>query len=288
MRLAIPNKGRLQQPTVELLNAAGIKLLSTDERALIIQTNWSEVEVVMARPEDIPYLVESGGALLGVTGYDYVIESGADVELVLPLDFGKAKIVFAVPRSWGIASVEELSRIGGEIRIATKYYNIAGNYIRRKGLRAKLIKVSGATEVMPYLGAADAVIDVASTGTTLRIHGLEPIDVVIETRAFVIAKKSWEKDAEANIANIVLTMVRGVIEGKNKKMLFMNVPEDKLQDVLTILPAMLAPAVTKLSSGNAWEVLTVVDEDSLPKIVAKALEAGARDIVVVDIEKVIK
>jgi ATP phosphoribosyltransferase len=288
MRIAIPNKGRLQQPAIELLNAAGIKLLSTDERALIIQTNWSEVEVVMARPEDIPYLVESGGALLGITGYDYVIESGADVELVQPLDFGKAKIVFAVPRSWGVISVEELNRIGREIKIATKYYSIASSYIRRRGIKARLIKVSGATEVMPYLGAVDAVIDVASTGTTLKIHGLEPIDVVMETQAFVIAKRGWEKEAEASTANLVLTMARGVIEGKNKKMLFMNVPDDKLQHVLKVLPAMLAPAVTRLSSGNAWEVLTVVDEDSLPKIIAKALEAGAKDIVVVDIEKVIK
>ena len=288
MRIAIPNKGRLQQPAIELLNATGIKLLSTDERALIVQTSWSDVEVVMVRPEDIPYLVESGGALLGITGYDYVVESGAEVELVQPLDFGKASIVFAVPRSWGIASVEELNKIGREVRVATKYYNIASNYIRQRCIRARIIKVSGATEVMPYLGAADAVIDVISTGTTLRIHGLEPIDTIMETRAYVIAKKDWRKDAEADIARLVLTMIRGVIEGKNKKMLFMNVPEESLHQVLRVLPAMLAPAVTKLSTGNAWEVLTVVNEEELPKVIAKALEAGARDIVVVDIEKVIK
>jgi len=288
MRIAIPSKGRLRQPTIDLLNAAGIRLLSVDERALVVQTSWKDVEVIMMRPEDIPYIVESGGALLGITGYDFVVESGVDVELVYPLDFGKAKIVFAVPKSWDLTSVDELTKLDREIRIATKYYNIASNYIKQKKLRARLVKVSGATEVMPYLGAADAVIDVISTGTTLRLHGLEPIDTVLETQAYIIARREWKRDAEADVANLVITMIKGVLEGKNKKMLFMNVPSEKLQQVLSVLPAMLAPAVSKLSHKDAWEVMTVVDEDSLPTVIAEALKAGARDIVIVDIEKVIK
>ncbi|MDK6028378.1 ATP phosphoribosyltransferase [Ignisphaera sp. 4213-co] len=288
MRIAIPNKGRLQQPTIELLSAAGIKLFSVDERALIVSTNWKDVEVIMVRPEDIPYIIEGGGASLGITGHDYVVESGAEVEEVLKLDFGKAKIVFAVPQTLGIKSVEELAKSGKEVRIATKYYNIALKYVRSRNLRAKIVKISGAAEVMPYLGAADAVIDVMSTGTTLKIHGLEPIDTVLETQAVVVARKDWILSKDANLIKIVITMLKGVIEGRNKKMLFMNVPSESLDKVLETLPAMLAPAVTRLSKGDAWEVITVVDEDSIPEVVSKVLELGARDIVVVDIEKVIK
>ncbi|MEM0048047.1 MAG: ATP phosphoribosyltransferase, partial [Ignisphaera sp.] len=177
---------------------------------------------------------------------------------------------------------------GREIRIATKYYNIALRYANSKNLKARIVKISGAAEVMPYLGAADAVIDVMSTGTTLRIHGLEPIDVVLETQAVVIARRDWKSSKDADMIKLVVTLFRGVIEGKNKKMLFMNVPDESLDKVLRVLPAMLAPAVTRLSKGNVWEVITVVNEDEIPEVVSKVLDLGARDIVVVDIEKVIR
>ncbi len=288
MRIAIPNKGRLQQPTLTLLQMAGIKPTAIDERALILSTNWEGVELVMVRPEDIPYIVESGAADLGITGHDYVVESNTDVEELLPLDFGNAQIVFAIPRNWGTSSIDELRASSREIRVATKYYNIAFSYISQKGLKAKIVRVSGATEVMPYLGAADAVIDVMSTGTTLRVHGLEPIDIVMKTTAVLIASREWMRRDESDKIELVITMIKGVLAAKGKKMLFMNVPENALHSVLSILPAMLAPAITKLSRSNAWEVITVVNEDILPLVIAKAKVAGARDIVVVDIEKVIK
>ena len=285
MRIAVPNKGRLQQPTLQLLQSIGIKPKFVDERALIIPTNWENVELVAVRTEDIPYIVESGGAELGITGHDYVVEAQADVEELLRLDFGEGRLVLAVPKSWGVSSVEELRN--RELRIATKYPNIATKYIREKDLKARIIKVSGAAEVMPYPGAADAVVDVVSSGTTLRIHGLEPIDVVLPTYSVVIAQKNWREKDYANMIKLIVLLIQGVISAKNKKMVFMNVSGDKLNDVVSVLPAMLAPAITRLSKENAWEVITVVDEDALPQVVAKAIEKGARDIVVIGIEKVI-
>uniref|UniRef100_A0A7C2ZMG5 ATP phosphoribosyltransferase n=1 Tax=Ignisphaera aggregans TaxID=334771 RepID=A0A7C2ZMG5_9CREN len=286
MRIAIPNKGRLKDPALQLLRAIGIKTNSTDERALIIPTNWKNVELVAVRTEDIPYIVESGGADLGITGRDYVVESRADVEELLRLDFGEGLIVFAVPKAWGVRDVQELR--DREIRIATKYPNIVSDYIKEKGLKAKIVRVSGATEVMPYLGAADAVVDVVNSGTTLKIHGLEPVDTILSTYAVLIANRRWRSKALADKVQLIVTLIQGVINAKNKKMLFMNVPSDKLDDVLSVLPAMLAPAITKLSSANAWEVITVVEEELLPTVLNKALEKGARDIVVIDIEKVVK
>lgn len=266
----------------------GLKPLSMDERSLVVPTSWRNVEMVLVRPEDIGYVVESGAALLGITGRDLIIEGGAEVEELVPLDFGVGKIVLAVPESWRFSTPEELARGGREIRIATKYYNVAREYAARKGLKARIIKVSGATEVMPYLGAADAVIDVMSTGTTLKIHGLKPIDTVMETRAVLVAYRGWRESSESGVVRRLVTLVKGVVEGRGRKLLFMNVPEESLRAVLKVLPAMLAPAVTKLSESGAWEVITVVDEGELSEVVAQALEAGARDIVVVDIEKVIK
>lgn len=271
---------------MQFLQSVGIKPLASDDRALIIPTSWEGVQLVMVRTEDIPNIVESGAAELGITGHDYVIESGADVEELIALDFGKSKIVLAIPQSWKENSVEELK--GRELRIATKYYNIAKEYVTKKELNSRIIKISGAAEVMPSLGAADAIIDVMSTGTTLKLHGLKPIDVVMDSYAVVIGNRNWIKSEEADKINLVLTMMKGAIAAKGKKMIFMNVPDSKLDEVISSLPAMLAPAITRLSRSDIWEVITVADEDILPEVIAKVKAAGARDIVVIDIEKVVK
>lgn len=285
MKIAIPNKGRLKDPVLQFLSSVGVKGNFSDDRALIIPTNWEGVQLVMVRTEDIPSIVESGASELGITGHDYVVESNAEVEELIRLDFGKSKIVFAIPISWNVDRIEEINR---EIRIATKYYNIAKEYIEKKNIRAKIVKISGAAEVMPSLGAADAIIDVMSTGTTLKLHGLKPVDTILESRATVIANKGWIKSDEADKINMLLTLMKGALMARNRKMIFMNVPDSKLDNVLSSLPAMLSPTLSKLARSDAWEVITVVEEDLLPEVIAKLKSSGAMDIVVVDIEKVIK
>ena len=285
MKVAVPNKGRLQQPALNFIQSMGIRPLMGEDRALIVPTNWENVQLVLVRTEDIPNIVEAGAADLGITGMDYVVESRANVDVLVHLDFGRSKLVLAVPTDWKISDISEVKN---EIRIATKYVNIAKDYIERKGIRAKIVKVSGAAEVMPSLGAADAILDVMSTGTTLKLHGLKPIDVVMESQAVVIARKDWLGSPEAELIDRLVTLMKGTLAGRNKKVLFMNVPDAKLKDVLSVLPAMLAPTVTKLASGDAWEVITVVDESELPDVVFRAKKAGAFDIVVLNIEKVIR
>ncbi|TRM90485.1 ATP phosphoribosyltransferase, partial [Sulfolobus sp. B1] len=127
MKIAIPNKGRLQQPTLQFLQSVGIKPSASDDRALIVPTSWEGVQLVMVRTEDIPSIVESGASELGVTGHDYVVESNASVEELIKLDFGRSKIVLAIPQVWREESVEELRK--KDLRIATKYYNIAKEYV---------------------------------------------------------------------------------------------------------------------------------------------------------------
>ena len=285
MKVAVPNKGRLQQPALNFIQSMGIRPLMGEDRALIVPTNWENVQLVLVRTEDIPNIVEAGAADLGITGMDYVVESRANVDVLVHLDFGRAKLVVAVPVDWKISDISEVK---DEIRIATKYVNIAKDYIERKGIRAKIVKVSGAAEVMPSLGAADAILDVMSTGTTLKLHGLKPIDVVMESQAVVIARKDWLGSPEVELIDRLVTLMKGTLAGRNKKVLFMNVPDAKLKDVLSVLPAMLAPTVTKLASGDAWEVITVVDESELPDVVFRAKKAGAFDIVVLNIEKVVR
>lgn len=286
LRIAIPNKGRLKDPAMQFIMSVGIRPLAGDDRSLMIPTSWDNTELVMVRTEDIPNIVEAGAAELGVTGMDYVKEAGANVEELVKLDFGRSRIVLAVPSSWGIETLEDLK--DREIRIATKYFNIAKSYLNEKGIKGRLVKISGAAEVMPLLGAADCIIDVMSTGTTLRLHGLKPIDIVMESHASVIGNEGWMKGPESERINLLLTIMKGTINGKGKKMIFMNVEGKDLEMVISSLPAMLAPSVSKLGGKDAWEVMTVAEEKDIPEIISKVKNSGAKDIVILDIEKVIK
>lgn len=281
MLLAVPNKGRLQEPVLKLLEAVGIRPLASDERALVVPTTWREINLIRARPEDIPFIVESGRVWAGITGHDYVVESGANVREVLELDFGRGRLVVAVPKSSGISSVEQLPP---GARVATKFVNIAYSYFGELGKRVRVIRVTGSVEVLPQLGIADAILDVMATGTTLEVHGLVPVATVLETSARLIVNPKYE---EHELTKMLVTFVKGYYAAQGKKMIFLNVPADRLEAVLSVLPAMEAPSVTKLAKGDVYEVFSVVPEEGLPDLVIRLKQAGAKDIVVTSIEKLI-
>lgn len=279
--LAIPSKGRLQEPTLKLLEAVGIRPLASDERALVIPTTWREVNLIKARPEDIPHLVESGRVWAGVTGHDYVVESGADVAEVVELGFGHGRLVVAVPKSSGVKRIEELPP---GARVATKFVNIAYNYFAEVEKRVRVVKVTGSVEILPQLGIADAILDVTATGTTLEIHGLTPIATVLETTARLVVHPNY---LNHQLTKKLATFIQGYYAAQGRKMVFLNVPSHQLDAVLSALPAMEAPSVTKLAKGDSYEVFSVVPEDALPDLVMKLKEAGAKDIVITSIEKLI-
>ena len=282
MRLVVPSKGRLKEATLELLEQAGIKPAYLDSRALIVPSNRPDLEIVFARPEDIPWIVESGAAEMGITGHDYVVESGRDVVELLDLGYGKSRLVLAVPSSSGIRRPEELPPGS---RIATKFVNIASNYITKKGINAKIVKISGSAEIMPGIGAADAIIDITSTGTTLKLHGLVPIDVILSSSARLIARKDFVKSQEAETIKL---MIECVLRAKKKKLLMMNVPDKSLNEVLRVLPSMSGPTISKVESEEPmWEVIVAVDEDVLGDVILNVKKAGARDILVLNIERLI-
>ncbi|MGC8543750.1 MAG: ATP phosphoribosyltransferase, partial [Vulcanisaeta sp.] len=232
------------QPTIKLLEDVGIKLQVYDDRALMIPTNWPDLNVIRVRPEDIPYIVESGAAMLGITGLDYVVESQSEVEVIERLGFGKGRIVIAVPNSSGINNIDDIKN---GARVATKYVNLTTNYFKSHGKDVKIIKISGSAEIMPLLGVADVIVDVMSTGTTLRIHGLRPISVIMETEAVLITNNSRSNDC-GNVIERFLLLLHGVKSSANKKLVLMNVPIEALARVLSILPAMEGPTVADIAN----------------------------------------
>jgi ATP phosphoribosyltransferase len=281
--MAIPSKGRLVEPTMSLLSSVGLRPQSIDEKALIIPTNWPWLNLIRIRPEDIPGITESGSVLMGITGLDYVIESGASVDVIERLGFGKGKLIIAFPSASGINDVDDIK---DGVRIATKYVNITARYFEELGKRVRIIKITGSAEVMPMLGVADGIVDVMSTGTTLRLHGLKPVGVIMETEAVLIAPKDLDGERR-DYLNKFLILLRGALSSGGRRLVLMNVPLQHLDSVLKILPAMEGPTIADIAGKPMKEVISVVPEDLLPELLPALKEAGAKDILVLNIEKVI-
>jgi len=283
MKIAVP-KGHLEETTVRLLENSGIGAVNRESRQLFAKTNDPEIELVFVRAQDIPDLVAKGATDLGVTGYDLVRESGSDVVELLDLGYGFAKIVVAAHEKSGIESTKDIKT---GMRVATEFPRVAGRYFTEKGIKAEVTRVTGAAEITPFIGVADLVVDVTSTGTTLRTHGLQIIDTILESSARLIANRRSLKEKKAKIEDIT-TAIESVIRARGKKLILLNVPEAKLLSIKRIMPGMAGPTVSKVEAAEPMlAVQAVVESDKVYEIVRKAKQAGARDILVVPIERIL-
>ncbi|MDI6883783.1 MAG: ATP phosphoribosyltransferase [Hadesarchaea archaeon] len=284
VRFAIPNKGRLQGPAIRLLEDAGIGAVDREERQLFARTRDPELELVFVRAQDIPSLVEKGAADLGITGYDLVLESGAKVAELLDLEFGFARMVVAASEKSGIRAVNDIKP---GARVTTEFPNLARRYFARKKLRVELSRVSGAAEITPIVGVADLIVDLTSTGTTLRTHGLRVIDTLFETSARLVANRQSMREKRAKLEE-VKTALESVVRARGKKLVMMNVPESKLAAIKRVMPGMAGPTVSRVEAAKPMlAVQAVVEAELVEEIVRKAKRAGARDILVVPIERVL-
>ncbi len=284
VRFAIPNKGRLQEPTIKLLEDAGIGAVDREERQLFARTRDPELELVFVRAQDIPSLVEKGAADIGVTGYDLVLESGAKVVELLDLGFGFARMVVAASEKSGIKSVRDIKP---GARVTTEFPNIAGRYFSKKKLKVELSRVSGAAEITPIVGVADLIVDLTSTGTTLRTHGLRVIDTLFGTSARLVANRRSTREKRAKLEKVKMAL-ESVVRARGKKLVLMNVPESKLAAIKRVMPGMAGPTVSRVEAAKPMlAVQAVVEAGQVEEVVRKAKRAGARDILVVPIERVL-
>lgn len=283
LKLAVPNKGRLHEPTLNLLEDSGIGIVDRGSRQLFARTNVEDLEVIFVRTQDIPNMVEMGAADLGVTGHDIVLESESNVEELLDLDFGKARMVVAAHEKSEINSV---SGIEDGARVATEFPNITKDYFNRKGIEIDLTEVTGATEITPFLGVADLIVDITSTGTTLRTHGLEVIDTIFETSVRLIANYESLENNRDKIEDIRVAL-KSVLEAKPLKLVIMNVPEDKIETIKKIMPGMSGPTASEVRGTDMLALQVVVKASEVYELVKKVKEEGARDILVVPIERII-
>jgi ATP phosphoribosyltransferase len=283
IRIALPSKGRISDPAVKLLEKAGIGLKDNINRKLFSETIDEDISVMFTRAADIPEFVADGAADLGMTGLDLIKEKKVNVEILEDLNFGKAKLVLAAPED---SYINNLSDIKYGSMVATEFPNLTEKYLKTKGLLAKIVELSGSTEIAPFIGVADIIADLTSTGTTLKMNHLKIIDIILESSIQLIANKKSFQEKNKKI-EAIRTGIKGVLDAEGKKLVMMNVSEKFLNDVKQAMPGLTGPTVSNVLSDGMMAVHAVVDERNVFELVNKLKNIGARDILVIPIERII-
>ncbi|WP_336035532.1 ATP phosphoribosyltransferase [Halobacterium yunchengense] len=282
MRIAVPNKGRLHDPTLELLDRAGIGVENGAERQLYADTVDPEITVLYARAADIPEYVADGAADLGVTGLDQVRESGADgVADLLDLDYGKCRLVLAAPEDGDITEPADLE---GKT-VATEFPRITREYFAEASVSPEVVEVTGATELTPHVEMADAIVDITSTGTTLRVNRLAVVDEVLESSVRLFGREDVLEDPKVEQ---VRTALRSVLDADGKRYLMLNAPEENLDAVEDVIPGLGGPTVLDVDEPGMVAVHAVVAERDVFEAVNDLKAEGASGILVTEIERLVE
>jgi ATP phosphoribosyltransferase len=282
MRIAIPNKGRLHDPAVELLERAGIRIVDGADRQLYADTVDPDVTILFARAADIPEYIADGAADLGITGYDQAREADCSVvEPLLDLEFGQCRIVVAAPEDGSIDSIEDLN---GKT-VATEFPHITEQHFAAAGVDAEIVEVSGATELTPHVEMADAIVDITSTGTTLAVNRLTVIDEVLESSAHLFAHEDVVNDRKTSEIDRAL---ESVLAAEGRRYLMLNAPEEHLDRIKEVIPGMGGPTVMDIADTDQVAVHAVVPEDDVFRTVSRLKAEGATDVLVTEIERLVE
>lgn len=280
LRLAIPNKGRLQSPTAGLLSQAGLMYERT-ERSLSAPVANVDMELLFVRAEDVCEMVADGVAALGVTGLDLLQESGADLQVVGELGFGKCRLTAAVPNA---SPIDDLAGLEG-MRVATAHPRVTGEFFTKQGIDVTVIPLRGSVEVAPKLDVADTIVDLVSSGSTMMVNGLRPIATLLESQAVLVARGS--ADGLTVAQQEVVTMLLAAVAARSKRYVVMNAPLEALAAIEEIIPGIEAPSVVPLAHNGKVAVHSVVEAQDVWQVLPRLKEAGAGGILVLPIESLI-
>ncbi len=276
VRVAVPNKGRLSAPTLDLLRRAGL-VFEASERALSVPVRNAALEILFVRADDIPELVHDGVAAFGITGRDLVVEAGFTDGVLLDLGYGRCRLVLAVPERSEISDVADLDGL----RVATSHVRTVERFFADEGVEVTVVPLRGSVEVAPRLDVADAVVDLVSTGSTLMVNGLRPVVTLLDSEAVLIADGD---DPDVPLA----TMLQSVVVGRRKRYVLMNAPADSIDAIEEIIPGADAPTVVPLAHDSMVAIHSVVDADELWSVLPRLEAAGASAILVLPVEQMIR
>ena len=282
LKIAIQSKGRLNESSLDLLKASGISV-SSAARSLTAKATGFPLEVLYLRDDDIPQAVAIGVADIGIVGQNEMAESEQVVTEVMPLGFGSCRISLAVPKNSGYYG---LAWFNGK-RVATSYPKILEKFFQRNHIRAKIHKIAGSVEVAPAVGLADAIFDIVSSGGTLVQNGLVEVEKVFPSEAVLIATPGLSGEKEALLKKLLLRF-KSIKESRGYKYVLMNLPTESLEKAIAMMPGMKSPTLIPLARDGWHALQVVIHESELWDKIENVKEIGAEDILVLDLENIIR
>lgn len=284
LRLAIPNKGRLSERSIEILKQAGLEIENGDERRLYANVKRQDLAVMFLRAQDIVRFVHKGAVDVGITGYDLVLESGLDVVVPYHLNFGRCRLSVAIPDSMDAKRPEDLP---DDLVVATSFPNLTKKYFDKLGKRVEITSIAGAAEIAPILGVADIIVDLVSSGSTLKMNHLRELAVIAESQAVVIANRKAYEGCEQQVQEIISAML-SVTEAENKKYLMADVPKSSLDDVKKAFPGIAGPTIMNIiGRDDVVAVHVVIDKTDAFDAINKLKRMGATGILLTPIDRMV-
>lgn len=280
LTLALPSKGRLREPSWALLEASGVSPQEPGERMLQAHCRNADIDLLFVRADDVPEYVQDGVVDCGITGFDLIHERECNVEVLLRLGFGTCSLQAAVSNEDPATKIEDLS---GR-RVATSHPRITSKILAERGVSAEIVSVAGSVEISPRLGLADAIVDLVSTGSTLRTNGLRSIGVLFESEAVLVGRAN-SKDFEAR--RTLTTVLGSVINARANRYLLCNVARERLSEVTAVLPTAGSPTVMDLATPGIVAVHALVPAADIWALLPRLEAAGASSILTLPIERMV-
>ena len=281
IRIAIQKSGRLNEESLQILKNCGISIDNGKDQLKASARNFP-MEVFYLRNGDIPQYLRDGVVDIAIIGENVLIEKGGDIDIVEKLGFSKCRVSLAVPKSVKYNSVIDFQ---GK-RIATSYPNTVREYLKEKGVEADLHIINGSVEIAPNIGLADAICDIVSSGSTLFKNNLKEVEVMLKSEAVLAVSKKITSDRRAILSKLQFR-IKSVLQARQSKYVLLNAPNDRLVDVLRLLPGMRSPTVLPLAEVGWSSVHTVINKDKFWEVIDELKQAGAEGILVCPIEKMV-
>jgi ATP phosphoribosyltransferase len=281
LKIAIQKSGRLNEDSIQILKDCGISINNGNDQLKATASNFP-LEVLYLRNSDIPQYLIDGVVDAAIVGDNLLVEKGKNIQVAEKLGFSKCKVSVAVPKSFNYNSVKDLDGL----RIATSYPNTVLDFFNSKNVSVDLHQISGSVEIAPNIGLADAIVDIVSSGSTLFKNNLKEVEVIFKSEAVLAVSPKISSENKA-ILNKLQFRIQSVLRARKSKYILMNVPNDKIELISSILPVLKSPTVMPLAQAGWSSVHTVIEEDRFWEVIDELKAAGAEGILVCPIEKMV-
>jgi len=282
LKIAVQKKGRLSEASLVLLKECGINIPSNYGGTLKITAKNFPIEIFFLRDDDIPQYVEQGVVDIGILGENEVLEKDKNINIVHKLGFATCKLCLAIPKDEYYSGIEYFE---GK-KIATSYPRILSNFFREKNINVQIEEIGGSVEIAPSIGLANAIFDIVSTGSTLLTNGLKQVETILTSEAVLVVNKNLKSQQQKTLESL-LFRIKSVQNSDENKYILLNAPNEKLSEIIEILPGMKAPTVLPLATSGWSSVHSVIREDDFWEIIEQLKDLGAQGILILEIEKMI-